>query len=715
MMRIALVGNPNSGKTTLFNQLTGTYQTVGNWPGVTVEKKEGWIKGAKDMALIDLPGIYSLSPYSLEEIVTRDYIAYERPDLIINIIDGSNLERNLYLTSQVMEVGIPVLIALNMMDVVKRRGDEIDIPALEKKLNTQIIPISAVKGEGMEALIHAIHHPDSKLTGSLMTFNSPIEDAIDKTVSLFTEDQGPLSRYNAIKLLEEDPRISKEVPLKSKEEMDELIDGLHSIYDEDTEAIFINARYDLITDLLRGVYHKKYDHSSSITEKIDRIVTNKYLALPIFFGILWFIYWISVTTVGEYTIGVIEGGVENLQSNLFNFLTAQGANEMLISLFVNGIIGSLGAVFTFLPQLMILFLCLGLLEDTGYMSRIAFIMDRLFRRFGLSGKSIIPMLVGTGCSVPGIMATRTIENKKDRELTILLTPFMPCGAKLPIFGMIIAMMFPGASWVGPSVYFIALGGIILSGLFLKQFGRYKGDSEPFILELPSYHIPSFKGTMQNLINKAKEFIAKAGTIIFLGVLLIWFLQSFSPGLKFIGDEIELSILARFGKSIQWLFKPLGFGDWAPVVSVLTGFVAKEMVVATMASIGQVAPIVFTQVSAFAFMVFIIFSAPCFAAIGAMKSEFGSVKKTLKALGYQMGFAYVLSFLVNFIGSKIFAGANAMKPMVLDYNNIEAMSESLDISNGGHNFIYFLLAGLVIGGVIILFNHFSENKRRSEQS
>lgn len=689
---------------------------MGNWPGVTVEKKEGWIKGAKNMSLIDLPGIYSLSPYSLEEIVTRDYIAYERPDLIINIIDGSNLERNLYLTSQVMEVGIPVIIALNMMDVVKRRGDEIDIPALEKKLNTKIIPISAVKGEGTEELIHAIHHLDPKLTGSIMKFDSKIEDAIDETMNLFVEDQGRLSRYNAIKLLEEDPRISKKIPLRPEERLEELIDHLKSIYDEDTEAIFINARYDFITDLLRGIYRKKHDHNLSVTGKIDRIVTNKYLALPIFFGILWFIYWISVTTVGEFTIGAIEGGVEKLQEVVFNFLTAQGANEVLISLFVNGIIGSLGAVFTFLPQLMILFLCLGLLEDTGYMSRIAFIMDRLFRRFGLSGKSIIPMLVGTGCSVPGIMATRTIENQKDRELTILLTPFMPCGAKLPIFGMIIAMMFPGSSWVGPSIYFIALGGIILSGLFLKQFDRYKGEPEPFILELPSYHIPSLKGTVQNLVNKAKEFISKAGSVIFLGALLIWFLQSFSPGLQFVGDRIELSILARIGQSIQWIFKPLGFGDnWAPVVAVLTGFAAKEMVVATMASIGQVVPIIFTQVSAFAFMVFIIFSAPCFAAIGAMKSELGSTKKTLKALGYQMGFAYVLSFLVNFIGSKIFAGTTAMKPMVLDYKNIEAMSESLDISSGGHTFIYFLLAGLIIGGVIILYNHFSEQKKRSEQS
>lgn len=649
-MTIALAGNPNSGKTTMFNELTGSAQYVGNWPGVTVEKKEGKLKGHKDVTIVDLPGIYSLSPYTLEEVITRDYLVNERPDVIINILDGSNIERNLYLTMQLKKMGIPMLIALNMYDVVKKRGDRIDLEKLAKELGCPIIPTSAVKNDGLGELIA-------------------------KAVAIAKKKEKG----------EADPVFIKEAFGQISSE-------------EEEEAV--NQRYDEIQVLVeRHVTRKRGTQSETGSDKIDRVVTNRWLALPIFFGIMWVIYYISIVSVGDMTIGWVESLFGWIQGVVEGVLVGAGAAEWTMSLLLDGIIGSIGAIFIYVPQLMILFFFLSLLEDSGYMARVAFIMDRIFRKFGLSGKSFIPMLIGTGCSIPGVMASRTIENERDRRMTIMLTPFIPCGAKLPVFAMFIAMMFREQTWVGPSIYLIAITVVILSGIVLKRLKMFAGEPAPFVMELPTYKVPRVKGVMIHMWEKAKSFVKKAGTIIFAACAILWILQNFSFS-GYVGAEaIDQSILAQFGNAVRWIFVPLGFGDsWAAPVAAITGLVAKEVVVATFASVGSTVPIMFSQVTAFGFMMFTLFAAPCFAAIGAMKKEFGSWKWTMFAVTYQTGLAYVVALLVNLIGGAIFKGTSYVNKVALDIGVMEAAAEN-DVVGGDITLYIFgalLLIGLAIG-------------------
>ncbi|MDO5726190.1 MAG: ferrous iron transport protein B [Tissierellia bacterium] len=699
-MRIALAGNPNSGKTTLFNELTGSAQHVGNWPGVTVEKKEGPLKHHKDVLVVDLPGIYSLSPYTLEEVIARDYIVKEKPDVIINIIDATNIERNLYLTTQILETNIPTIIALNMMDVVKKSGDEIDIEKISKRLNAPVVGISAAYGEGLPELLSKALKAEKKAVTDEKIFSEDVEAAIEKIINKLPDNLGEQRRYYAIKLFERDEKILEELNFSTDKELDELITSIEDKYDEDSDSLITNERYQYVGNILKGNVVRKAHISISTSDKIDKVVTNKWLALPIFFGIMWLIYYLSITTIGDMFIGYVEEAAAFVSAKATVLMEAGNVSEMLQSLVNDGVIGGIGAIFTFVPQMMILFFFLSLLEDSGYMARVAFIMDRIFRKFGLSGKSFIPMLIGTGCSVPAIMASRTVENVKDRDMTILLTPFVPCGAKMPVFGMFIVMLFPTMAWVGPSIYIIALAMIIVSGIILKRTKRFKGDPAPFVMELPTYKLPRLKGVIIHMWDKAKAFIIRAGTVIFISVIVIWFLQSFSPSLKYIGVEnMDDSILAAFGNAVKFIFKPLGFGNsWATPAAAVTGMIAKEVVVATFASIGSVVPIEFSQVSAFSFMMFTVFAAPCIAAIGAMRAEFGNTKDTVFALVFQTGVAYIMAFLANTIGNLVFAGTDATKLQPLDYTIMEDASEAVDISGGGQ--IVLVIFGLIIAAVII---------------
>ena len=658
-MKIALAGNPNSGKTTMFNELTGSSQYVGNWPGVTVEKKEGKLRGHKDVTVVDLPGIYSLSPYTLEEVVTRDFLIKEKPDVIINIVDSSNLERNLYLTLQLNQVGIPMIIAFNMSDVVEKRGDKIDIPRLSAELGCKIIPTSAVKGSGLKELISATLGIGSK-----------------------TLSKAP------------DPMFLQEA---------------YGQLDEEKEELAISGRYDSIQGIItRCVKRKSSGIVDTTSDKIDRVVTNRWLALPIFFAILWFIYYVSIVTVGDMTIGWVESLFGLIQGGAETLLVQASASAWAQDLILNGIIGSIGAIFIYVPQLMILFFFLSLLEDSGYMARVAFIMDRIFRKFGLSGKSFIPMLIGTGCSIPGVMASRTIENERDRRMTIMLTPFIPCGAKLPVFAMFIAMMFREQTWVGPSIYLIAITAVIISGIMLKKTKLFSGQPAPFVMELPTYKLPRIKGVTIHMWEKAKSFVIKAGTVIFAACAILWILQNFSFTGYVGSDAIETSILAQFGDAVKWVFIPLGFGDsWAAPVAAITGLIAKEVVVATFASVGSSVPILFSQVTAFAFMMFILFSAPCFAAIGAMRREFGNWKWTFIAVAYQTGFAYIVALLVNVIGNLVLKGTNAVVKTTLDIGIMEEASEGA-VVNGDIVLIIFG-ALLVIGLVIAIVSKIQSSK------
>lgn len=715
-VKIALAGNPNSGKTTLFNELTGSAQYVGNWPGVTVEKKEGKLKKHKDTIIMDLPGIYSLSPYTLEEVITRDYLIKEGPNVIINIVDASNIERNLYLTTQILEIGIPTIVALNMMDVVEKYGDRIDTKKLSKTLGCPVVEISAIKGKGITELVQEALKLGE--TSQKPTFNihwsSTVQESIEEIERLI-EGKGPNPNnlhWYAIKLFEQDEKIVKELQLSTslRNQISEVVESSEEKLEDDGEGIITSERYNYIEKILWNCY-KKISRNFTTSDKIDGFVTNKWLGLPVFFAILWGIYYVSISTVGDWTIGYVEAFVEILQGGVKTFFTSIGASTWIIDLVSNGIIGSIGAIFTFVPQLMILFFFLSLLEDSGYMARIAFIMDRIFRKFGLSGKSFIPMLIGTGCSIPGIMASRTIENEKDRKMTIMLTPFIPCGAKLPVFAMFIAMMFQKQTWVGPSIYLIGIGAVILSGILLKKTKLFSGEPAPFVMELPTYKIPRLKGVTLHMWEKGKSFIKKAGSIIFVAVLLLWFLQSFSFSFEYLGAErIQDSMLASIGNGIKWIFLPLGFGDsWAPAVATFTGLIAKEVVVATFASVGTAVPILFTQVTAFAFMVFTIFAAPCFAAIGAMKREFGSWKWTLIAVGYQTGLAYVSALLVNLVGGFIFKNTEATTPKVLDIGSMEQASESA-VVNG--DIVLMIFGGLLLISLGIgISNHIKKPKKR----
>lgn len=705
-IKIALAGNPNCGKTTMFNELTGSYQYVGNWPGVTVEKKEGKLKGRRDIVVMDLPGIYSLSPYTLEEVITRDYLLDDKPDVIINIVDASNIERNLYLTTQLTELGIPVVVALNMMDIIEKNGDKIDQQKLARELGCEIVATSAVTGKGVPDVIkRAIQMAEQhKKTVPQHTFSKEVEKTLGQIQDLFVRDtkfqENP--RYFSIKFLERDEKILKRFQLQKeqREKLEQLTVDLEKEMDDDTESIVTCERYDYIGEVISKTLKKGRREGMSTSDKIDRIVTNKWLALPIFFGIMWLVYFVSITTVGDLTIGWVEEFFGWLQGIVGDGLASVGAAEWAQSLLVDGIIGSIGAIFTFVPQLMILFFFLSLLEDSGYMARVAFIMDRIFRKFGLSGKSFIPMLIGTGCSIPGIMASRTIENERDRKMTIMLTPFIPCGAKLPVFAMFVSMMFMNSPWVGPSMYLIGILAVIICGLFLKRTKLFKGDPAPFVMELPNYKAPRLKGVAIHMWEKGKSFIIKAGTIIFAACAVLWVLQNFNFTEGYVGpDRIDESILAGFGNAVKWIFIPLGFGDtWAAPVASISGLVAKEVVVATFTSIGSVIPIVFTQVTAYAFMVFTLFAAPCFAAIGAMRREFGSMKWTIGTVAFQTGLAYVLAMLVNLIGSAALAGTPATQPRPLDIGMMEEASEAAVI-NGDIVLIVFaviLAVALVIG-------------------
>jgi len=665
-LKIALAGNPNSGKTTMFNALTGSSQHVGNWPGVTVEKKSGLFKDDKNIEIIDLPGIYSLSPYTLEEVVTRDYLLRESPDAIINIIDSTNIERNLYLTSQIIEMGIPVVIALNMTDVLKKSGDTIDISKLGKMLGCPVIETSAIKGQGCkEAVELAKNKAPSKNLNHI--FSKPFEDTISKISEIiksntyessYTQSYIPL-RWYALKILEKDDKIIKTLPFyeKIRPETDKLVDLLEKEMDDDAESIITSQRYDFTGNIAQKCVKRISAGKLSLSDKIDKILTNRILALPIFALVMFLVYFISVSTLGAWATDWVNDVVfgEIIPPATESFLKSVNSAPWLSSLILDGIIGGVGAVLGFLPQMLILFFVLGLLEECGYMARIAFIMDRIFRKFGLSGKSFIPMLVGTGCSVPGIMASRTIENENERRMTIITTSFIPCSAKLPIIALIAGALFPGSVLIAPSAYFAGIAAIIVSGLILKKTRGFSGDPSPFVMELPPYHMPSLSNVFLHMLDKGKSFVKKAGTIIFLASGTIWFLSSFD--LSFNMVDTSDSMLAFLGGIIAPVFTPLGFGDWQSAVATITGLIAKENVVGTFGVLFGFEEVAengseiwttmgssFTQISAYSFLLFNLLCAPCFAAIGAIRREMASAKWTWFAIIYQTGFAYTVSFI-----------------------------------------------------------------------
>jgi ferrous iron transport protein B len=671
-IRIALAGNPNCGKTTMFNDLTGSSQYVGNWPGVTVEKKEGKLKGHKEVTIVDLPGIYSLSPYTLEEVVTRNYLVKDQPDVIINLVDASNIERNLYLTTQLVEIGIPVIIALNMIDIVQKNGDKIDIKKLGAALGCEVVETSAVKGIGSkEAAEKAIAMAKAKaVTVPQHSFSEHVEAAIAKIGEI---SRGAIpsahDRWYEIKLFERDQKVLDEFRFSEEiqDTLETVIAGCEAEADDDSESIITNQRYEYIGKLVSKCVHKKTP-GMTVSDKIDRVVTNRWLALPIFAVIMFLVYYVSVSSLGtivtDWTNDTLFGSI--IQPGIGNWLTAVGAADWLISLIVDGIIGGVGAVLGFVPQMLILFCFLSILEDCGYMARVAFIMDRVFRKFGLSGKSFIPLLIGSGCGVPGIMASRTIENEKDRKMTIMVTTFIPCGAKLPVIALIGGAFFPGSPWVAPSMYFMGIIAVVISGIMLKKTKLFSGDPAPFVMELPQYHIPGTKGVLIHMWERGKAFIIKAGTVIFVASALIWFLSSFSWGMQMVGED--QSMLADIGHVIAPIFMPLGFGTWQATVATLSGLVAKENLVGTFgvlyglgdstendpALLGKVAAL-FTTVSGLSFMVFNLLCAPCFAAIGAIKREMGGWKWTLITVGYQTTLAYVVAFMVNQFGSVLILG------------------------------------------------------------
>ena len=680
-VKIALAGNPNCGKTTLFNALTGSNQFVGNWPGVTVEKKEGKLKGHKDVTIMDLPGIYSLSPYTLEEVVARNYLIAERPDAIINIVDGTNIERNLYLSTQIMELGIPVVMAVNMMDIVDKSGDKVHMDKLGKKLGCEVVPISALKGTGIEkAAEKAVALAQQKqATPHVHSFAKEVEDVITavegKLGSDIAEEQ---RRFFAIKLLEKDDKISE--LMKQVPDVSAQIKELEDKFDDDTESIITNERYVYISSIM-GECVTKANKKEKLTtsDKIDKIVTNRWAALPIFAVVMFLVYYVSVTTVGafltDWTNDTLFGewiipGAQTLFENI-------GCADWLTGLIVDGVISGVGAVLGFVPQMLVLFLFLAFLESCGYMARVAFIMDRIFRKFGLSGKSFIPMLIGSGCGVPGVMASRTIENDRDRKMTIMTTTFVPCGAKLPIIALIAGAFFDNAGWVSWSAYFVGVAAIICSGIILKKTKMFAGDPAPFVMELPAYHWPTVGNVLRSVWERGWSFIKKAGTIILLSTIILWFLMSFGWVDGSFGmleaEQLDASILAKIGSAIAWIFAPLGWTQagegWKMAVAAVSGLIAKENVVATFGLLFGFAEVaedgseiwgslsqVMTPVAAYGFLVFNLLCAPCFAAMGAIKREMNNVKWFWFAIGYQCGLAYVAALCIYQIGTLITTGA-----------------------------------------------------------
>lgn len=681
-IKIALAGNPNCGKTTLFNALTGSNQYVGNWPGVTVEKKEGKLKKHNDVIITDLPGIYSLSPYTLEEVVARNYLIDEKPDVVLNIIDGTNLERNLYLTTQVVELGIPVVVAVNMMDVVKKNGDKINVKELSRQLACPVVEISALKGTGvMEAAEAAIKAAGGPSTIPQHEFSGAVEHAIahieEAALNDMPENQ---QRWYAIKIFESDDKVLEKLNISDATlaHIQKDIEAAETEMDDDAESIITNERYLYISSIIKAVYKKANKGKLSTSDKIDKFITNRFLGLPVFALIMWGVYFISMQWIGkmgtDWVNDVLFG--EWVPGLLEKFLEPH-LSPWLFGLINDGIVAGVGAVLGFVPQMLVLFFLLAILEGCGYMSRVAFVMDRIFRHFGLSGKSFIPMLIGTGCGVPAVMASRTIENERDRRMTIMTTTFIPCGAKLPIIGLIAGACFGGASWVATSAYFVGVAAIIISGIMLKKTKKFAGDPAPFVMELPAYHIPTLGTVLRSTWERGWSFIKKAGTIITLATILIWFLQGFGVENGAFGmvEDMDNSILAKFGNLFAWLFIPLGWGGWKPAVAAVTGLIAKENVVSTfgvlyhfageLAENGDEIWVNFGKdlsnlsgghaaLAGYSYLIFNLLCAPCFAAIGAIKREMNNAKWTWFAIGYQCGFAYIISLIVYQIGL-VFAG------------------------------------------------------------
>jgi len=675
-MKIALAGNPNCGKTTLFNDLTGSNQYVGNWPGVTVEKKEGRLKGRKDIVIQDLPGIYSLSPYTLEEVVARNYLVKEKPDAILNIVDGTNIERNLYLTTQLIELGLPVVVAVNMMDLVRRNGDQIDARKLSDALGCQVVEISALKGEGgVEAAELAAKMAQQKRAAELPhVFTGSVEHAIahiEESIQGMVDDR--YLRWYAVKVFERDEKVLADLNLSTdlRAHLEDHIVDCEKELDDDAESIITNQRYAYINDLVTKAVKKKGEkHRLSTSDKIDQIVTNRILALPIFAVVMFAVYWIAMGPFGtfltDWTNDVL--GTAWLGAPPARGRGGRGVNEVVVGLICDGALAGVGAVLGFVPQMLVLFLMLAILEDIGYMARIAFIMDRIFRKFGLSGKSFIPMLVGTGCGVPGVMASRTIENERDRRMTVMTTCFIPCGAKMPIIGLIAGALFGGSGLVAASAYFIGVAAIVISGIILKKTKMFAGDPAPFVMELPAYHIPSVGNVLRATWERGWSFIKRAGTVILASSIILWFLQGFGweNGAFGLVEDMNNSVLAAIGSAVAFIFAPLGFGNWRATVAVVTGLIAKENVVATFGVLYNFAGELsengdeiwalvaqdYTAISAYSFMIFNLLCAPCFAAMGAIKREMNNAKWTAFAIGYMCVFAYVVSLIVYQIGGLI---------------------------------------------------------------
>lgn len=669
-IRLALAGNPNCGKTTMFNDLTGSTQYVGNWPGVTVEKKEGRYKSDKEITITDLPGIYSLSPYTLEEVVTRDYLVGERPDAIMNLVDASNIERNLYLTTQLTEMGIPVVLALNMMDIVKKRGDIIDTAALSKELGVPVVETAAIKGQGTAELIQAARQAASnKSMQHSHAFAPVIEDALARIGDQITDVVEPaLRRWFSVKLFERDEKVLARFRFgqDKADKINAIISAVEDELDDDAESIITDARYIYIAAVVKKCVKKKRVGETA-SDKIDRIVTNRILALPIFAIIMGLVYYVSISTVGtfvtDWTNDVLFG--EIIPPAVEGILMSLGVAGWLQSLILDGIIAGVGAVLGFVPQMLVLFFFLAVLEDCGYMARVAFIMDRIFRKFGLSGKSFIPMLIGSGCGVPAVMASRTIEQERDRRMTIMTTCFVPCGAKMPIIALFAGAIFNNSGWVALSAYFVGIAAIIVSGVMLKKSKMFAGDPAPFVMELPAYHVPTGGNVLRSMWERGWSFIKKAGTVILLSTIVIWFMQTFGMENGAFGmvEDVNNSVLAAFGGILAPLFAPLGWGNWQSSVAAVTGLVAKENVVATFGQLFHFAGELsedgaeiwstlsgsFTMISAYSFMVFNLLCAPCFAAMGAIKREMNSAKWTWFAIGYMTIFAYTVSLMIYQFG------------------------------------------------------------------
>ena len=685
---VALAGNPNSGKTTLFNELTGSSQRVGNWPGVTVDKKEGKLKGHKDIIIQDLPGIYSLSPYTMEEVVSREYLVDQRPDLIVNLVDGSNLIRNLYLTSQLIELGIPTIIALNMMDIVKSNGDVIDKDNLSKILGCPVVEIVASKKQGTKDLINEIVKSENKLSlPNPLKYSGELEEALEKISSEISGSvDSKLERYLSIKAFENDEDMFGNISLSSdkKENINKIREDFETKEDDVAEGIVTTERYEALGEVGEKVL-KKAPPKLSTTDKIDKIVTNRILGLPIFALVMFVIYYIAISTIGTGATDAVNGFFEDTMTPaVADFLTNIGISDVLVSLATDGIISGVGAVLGFLPQMLVLFAQLSILEDIGYMARVAFVMDRVFRRFGLSGKSFIPVMIGTGCSVPGIQSSRTIENERDRRITIITTSFMPCSAKLPVIALIAGAFFKeNQALVTFSFYIIGILSVIISGIILKKFKEFASSPAPFVMELPPYHAPRVTSVLRDMFNKGMSFVKRAGTIILVSSIIIWFLSNFDFSFKLVEAESENSILAVLGGYLAVLFKPLGFGQWQSAVATITGFVAKENVVSTMGVVLGIGAdldetnrqlitafnqAIGTPVAGYSFLLFNMLCMPCFAAVGAIKTEMKNNRWTLIAIGYQMTYAYAIAFvfyhLANFFVYKEFSIMTILSLIVL---------------------------------------------------